>query len=218
MFSLGSPLAAPSLTEPARVRSQEREKETKSPGGLGRGGAGTRAGRPRPRWLRREGRRGRAGKTRNAVNPAEATLRRTGSGGSSLLRGERPYGRAAAAGQWLAGSGLLSRPARTPVMHRRARARTLTGRAPPRRGYPPPSAGLRPAPRARPVDWAPVGGAGVGQGRSYVTGACALCAPATAGADRYLRGLVVSLETKPGLGGAETRPRLLCPGRSQDAG
>ena len=29
MFGLGSPLAAPSLTEPARVRSQEREKETK---------------------------------------------------------------------------------------------------------------------------------------------------------------------------------------------
>ena len=29
MFSLGSPLAAPSLTEPASVRSQEREKETK---------------------------------------------------------------------------------------------------------------------------------------------------------------------------------------------
>ena len=161
MFSLGSPLAAPSLTEPARVRSLEREKETKSPGGLGRGGAGTRAGRPRPRWLRREGRRGRAGKTRNAVNPAEATLRRTGSGGSSLLRGERPYSRAAAAGQWLAGSGLLSRPARTPVMHRRARARTLTGRAPPRRGYPPPSAGLRPAP-PRPASGLGPGGRGRG--------------------------------------------------------
>lgn len=128
---------------------------------LGRGGAGTRAGRPRPRWLRRQGRRGRAGKTRNAVNPAEATLRRTGSGGSSLLRGERPYSRAAAAGQWLAGSGLLSRPARTPVMHRRARARTLTGRAPPRRGYPPPSAGLRPAP-PRPASGLGPGGRGRG--------------------------------------------------------
>lgn len=75
MFGLGSPLAAPSLTELARVKSQEREKETQRVGGsFGRGGAGTRARLPRPRWLQREGRRGRTGETRNAANPAGAAL------------------------------------------------------------------------------------------------------------------------------------------------
>ena len=38
MFGLGSPLAAPSLTEPASVRIQEREKETKRTG-VASGGA-----------------------------------------------------------------------------------------------------------------------------------------------------------------------------------
>lgn len=70
MFGLGSPLAAPSLAELARVRSQEREKEPKESRrrSFGRGGAGTRARWPRPRWLQHEG------KTPNAANSAEATL------------------------------------------------------------------------------------------------------------------------------------------------
>lgn len=64
-------------------------RKLKEPGGLGRGGDGTRAGRPRPRWLRREGRRGRAGKTRKRCEPG---------GGDAPTKGARrvqpPHGRA----------------------------------------------------------------------------------------------------------------------------
>lgn len=142
-----------------------------------------------------------------------------GRDGSSLLRGERPDSRASAsaAGQWL-------RPPRPPSpdpSQAPARPRSHTHRARAATARPPAALSRSPPRPPRPASGlGPGGGAGAGQGRGYVTGACALCAPATVRADRYLRGSVVSLENrdKTTAAGPPEKPGCRLRGRTKRKG
>lgn len=157
MFGLVNLLTAPSLTELARVRSQEREKETKRVGQLRE--------RPRPRWLRREGRGELEGETRKAATPRGAV----GPRGKQASLGEDAPTVTITARGWPA-------PCRLPAQLGRwsgsgaSAARTLTARAPPRRGRPPPSA------RSPPRPLRPAGGRGSHSGVGATSPARALSA------------------------------------------